>query len=388
MTADDGSFDFSHLKPGTYQLRCQTPGDRTWFDAGRPFRVEHGAPEADARKIKSLEWPIAPFKKGRWTRFGVLDGLPTDRIGRIIFAPDNVMWLASANGLSRFDGREFFSPSREDGFPFSTGGDALALHQDANGVRAMWSPWMNAGSGALALHQDTNGVLWIGANGLWRYNPADGKPPARFNEPGLPTDEIQEITSTTDGAIWWRTQEALVRYRGERGTVFTNLWRKEESKGPFAYLLHFPRRLAVAGDRLWLTGPGVGLIRFEGTNQIRFGRQQGLVSEDTGTVTTAPDGAVWLAVGKKDINGVARFNGTHFSYLTQREGLPAGWVTCIHVTPDDQVWLATAAQQQQIVARFDGRSFTQFGNSGNLTDHQNSYAGSHCWDIQRSFQAI
>src|SRR5205823_4405238 len=67
VTADDGSFDFSHLKPGNYQLRCQTPGDRTWFEAGRPFRVEHSSPEADARK--SLEWSIAPFKKGRWTQF-------------------------------------------------------------------------------------------------------------------------------------------------------------------------------------------------------------------------------------------------------------------------------------------------------------------------------
>ncbi len=59
----------------------------------------------------------------------------------------------------------------------------------------------------------------------------------------------------------------------------------------------FLTRLAVAGNRLWLTGPGAGLVRFEGTNQVRWTRPQGLPSDDTGTVAAAPDGGVWFAVG-------------------------------------------------------------------------------------------
>ena len=69
LTADDGSFDFSSVRPGAYQLRCQTPGGRNWFEAGQPFRVERDMVEADAHKLKSLEWAIAPFKKGRWTKY-------------------------------------------------------------------------------------------------------------------------------------------------------------------------------------------------------------------------------------------------------------------------------------------------------------------------------
>jgi ligand-binding sensor domain-containing protein len=111
-----------------------------------------------------------------------------------------MLWVKTAIGLSRFDGREFFNPTRENGLPVAWGGQ-LAVHRDSN-----------------------NGMLWIGAEGLWRFNPADGKRPALFNPPGLPTDGIMEITGTADGAVWWRTREALVRYHGERGTVFTNLW--------------------------------------------------------------------------------------------------------------------------------------------------------------------
>ncbi|MSU62494.1 MAG: response regulator [Pedosphaera sp.] len=350
LTDEQGNFRFPNVKPGVYQVRAQIPGGRSWLDAGRILYAQPDLADTERRRLASLEFQIAPFKKGRWTKFSALDGLPIDRTGQIIFRTNDMMWLKTSIGLSRFDGREFFNPTSENGSPFPM-------------------------DGGIALHQDTNGVLWIAANGLWRYDPADGKPPALFVAPGLPTDGVQEITSTADGAIWWRTREALVRYDGQRGTVFTNLWR--EGLNETSFLANFPRRLAVTGDRLWLTGPGAGLIRFDGTNSIRFTRQHGLLSEDTGTVTTAPDGTVWLVAGT---NGVARFDGTNFSYFTQREGLPTGWVTCIHVAPDDQVWLATAPQT--IVARFDGRSFTYFGNSDDLTGHQNSYRGSYCFDIQ------
>ncbi len=81
LTAGDGSFDFANLKPGVYQLRCQTPGGRTWFEDGRPFRVEQGMTAAEMTRLKSLEWAIEPFRKGRWTKFSVLDGLPVNETG-------------------------------------------------------------------------------------------------------------------------------------------------------------------------------------------------------------------------------------------------------------------------------------------------------------------
>ncbi|MHB8520022.1 MAG: LamG-like jellyroll fold domain-containing protein [Limisphaerales bacterium] len=351
ITDDQGNFKFPNVRPGRYQVRAQIPGGRAWFDNGRILYAESELPAAEWMRLGALDFRVAPFKKGRWTKFSVVDGLPADRTGRVMFTPDNMLWLVTINGLSRFDGREFFNPTDENGLPLPMGG-------------------------ALASHQDTNGALWIGAKDLWRYNPANPKQSGPFNALDSPTDGIRETTGTTDGAIWWRTREVLVRFHGGHGTVFTNLWRKEEFKGPNDYLRLFPQQLAAAGDRLWLTGPGVGLVRFDGTNQVRFGRQQGLLSEDTGTVTTAPDGTVWLAVGT---NSVARFDGTNFSYLTPREGLPAGWITCIHVVPDGQVWFGIAPGT---MARFDGRSFTLFGNSDDLTGQQNSYAGSYCWDIQ------
>jgi signal transduction histidine kinase/CheY-like chemotaxis protein/ligand-binding sensor domain-containing protein/protocatechuate 3,4-dioxygenase beta subunit len=347
ITAEDGSFDFANLKPGLYQLRCQTPGGRKWLDAGRPFRVEHGMAEADARKLKSLAWSIAPFKKGRWTKYSVLDGLPVNKTGRLIFTPDSMLWLDTSSGLSRFDGREFFNLTRENRL-LATGGP-------------------------MSVHRDSSGIFWLGTTeGLCRYDAASDAPPALVPTPSLPTDGILEITSTADGALWWRTLNELVRYDGDEGVVFTNLWRKES----FSAGSHYPRHLAVSGNHLWVTGPGAGLIRFEGTNMVRFTRGHGLRSEDSGTVAVAPDGAVWLAVGRRNL---ARFDGTNFSYLTPRDGLPEDSLAGLFIAENGAVWMGTAAR---VLARFDGHGFTYFGRADGAGGSAGTFAGGRCWDIQ------
>ena len=349
LTGDDGSFDFTNFKPGTYQLRCQTPGGRTWFEDGRPFRMERDMGLADAQKLKSLAWSITPFKKGRWTKFGVLDGLKNNATGRNMFAPDGTLWNFASGGLTHFDGREFMVLSSE------------------NGMSAMpISP--------LGACLDDSGMFWMGtSDGLWRYRPSDGASPAHFSSTGLPTEDlIFEIERTSDGAIWWRTRDALVRYQGGQGTVFSNLWRAD----PLVGRLIFPYRTAVIGSHLWLTGPGAGLMRFDGTNQVRWTRLQGLPSDDTGAVAVSPDGDIWFAVGS---GGVVRFDGTNFFRLAQIDGLPSGTITCISVMPDGRVWFGT---DQGVAARYDGRSFTYFDMSGDATGRRRNEANREIWDVR------
>jgi signal transduction histidine kinase/ligand-binding sensor domain-containing protein/DNA-binding response OmpR family regulator/protocatechuate 3,4-dioxygenase beta subunit len=358
LTSEDGSFEFANLKPGHYQLRCQTPGGRAWFEDGRPFLVERALPEAESHTFKSIQWAIAPFKKGRWTKYSTLDGMPINAMGKFFFAPDGTQWNSTARGLVRFNGREFIILGSDEGLP-------------------------TAMNGPCSFYRSEHGDMWLGdAEGLWRYNPADAKRSWKFTEPGLPTDDIREIAGTPEGAVWWRINhpQAVVRYDGRQGIVFTNLFRNE----PFLGNRVYPQRMAAAGgDRLWLTGPGTGLVRFDGTNQVRFGRDQGLVSQDTGPVAVAPDGAVWLAVGT---NRIARFDGTNFAYLTGQDGLPAGVVTAIHPAPDGRLWLGISPETdpQGIVARFDGRSFSVFGSRDEASGRLNSFAGSGtgCWDIK------
>lgn len=368
LTETDGSFRFANVKPGDYQLRCQTPGGRTWFEVGRPLIVEQEMSAAEARKLESLEWQIAPFRKGRWRKYTSLDGLPVNYDGRMIFNTDGTVWLHTAMGLSHFDGRQFVNLTPEDGLP--------------------------SVSGPLSLYRDSHGTFWLGTDeGLFSYNPAENERPRKFLEPGVPTDRIVEITGTPDGALWWRTRQSqvLVRYESGDATVFTNLWREVPDLSPQSssgkkvpYVADFPQRMAVANGHLWVTGPGAGLIRFDGTNQVRFGLQQGLVSEDTGPVTAAPDGAVWLGVANEQI---ARFDGIRFTSLTHRNGLPNGHLTTLSAMPEGELWLgfsrAGEVSSGAFVARYDGTSFTIFGGQQVFTDSQDDYSGGICFEIQR-----
>ena len=338
-TAADGSFDFANIEPGVYLLRCQTPGGRTWFDNGRPFRIEPDLPEADAHRLTSLAWSVAPFKKGRWKQWTTLDGLPHGYVGQIFFTPDHRAWLNHPTGLSRFDGREFVSLGHEEGLP--------GLVSSA------------------AMHLDRNGTFWLGTpEGIWRYSPTEGRPPARFNPPGLSAKEAPVLARTGDGALWFRTSEALTRYDGKQSVTFTN-WIKY---GPIAA---DPRK----DDRLWATGPGAGLMRFDGTNLVRFTREHGLRSDDTGPLSVEADGQVWLAEGT---NGLARFDGTNFNHFTPRDGLPPGVITALHVVPDGSLWIGVQTRPWPfggVLVHFDGVTFTQF-------TAEDGYTARACWDIQ------
>jgi signal transduction histidine kinase/CheY-like chemotaxis protein len=353
LTDAQGQFEFPNVKPGAYQLRAQIPGGRAWYEAGRILHANPEATETARARLATLNFQLAPFNKGRWKSFSVLDGLKNNAVGRNMFTPDGALWnVTYSGGLFRFDGREFFYPSKDD----------LA----------------GLVNGPLGVCLDGSGMFWLGtSDGLWQYRPSDGAVPVRFSPPGLPAGgDILEITSTSDGAVWWRTLDALVRYHDRQGTVFNNLWRPDVAENRAVAL---PQRLAVSGEGLWMTGPGAGLVRFDGTNQVRWTRQQGLPADDTGTVTVAPDGTVWVAVGA---DGVVRFDGTNFFRLTQRDGLPPGVITSIRVVPDGRVWFGTA---QGTVARFDGRSFTYFDASSELTLRQSGGFGSQCWDIQQGW---
>jgi ligand-binding sensor domain-containing protein len=229
-------------------VRAHISGGRAWLDAESSMsgRIR---PRPNAR-LANLDFYLAPFKKAAG-QYGVLDGLPANLNGRIISTLDGTIWLNTISGLSRFDGREFFNLTRENGLPSSTG--------------------------PLSTYLDVKGVFWHGTiEGLWRYDPADGRPPAPFAVPTNPNDRIVEVTGTADGAIWWRTVEGeLVRLQDGRQTRFTNIFRPEKVLPVGA--TYNPSRMAVAGNHLWLTGPGVGRPAWRAQPR-RFGVQHGLLS--------------------------------------------------------------------------------------------------------------
>ncbi|MSU34160.1 MAG: hypothetical protein EXS36_03430 [Pedosphaera sp.] len=330
LTDDQGHFNFPNVKSGKYQVCAQIPGGRAWLDTGRILYANPEASDDERTQLANLDFRLAPFTQRHWKRFGVPDGLPSAEVIRVMFAQDGAAWFTTAGGIARFDGFEFSNLSRTEGLPVVA---------------------------ALGIAQTRDGDLWFacGLGGLARYLPADSAGPARavaVSEPSL-NNFVKELRSTPDGALWERRRGDVVRYDGKLETVFTNAYPDDE------YLNH--AHLAVGPDgRVWLSGRGSGLVRFDRTNMTRLTPKDGLLSLDTGGLSVAPDGAVWFGDGP---GALTRYDRTNLTHFTTRDGVPSRRIVAVHATPRGRVWLTTANGPP---CRYDGRSFVHFTEQGRV----------------------
>jgi signal transduction histidine kinase/DNA-binding response OmpR family regulator/ligand-binding sensor domain-containing protein/protocatechuate 3,4-dioxygenase beta subunit len=139
-TTDKGVFRFGELPPSHYRLRAHVPGGFAPRDDDAEIVVEKDRP------VANLDFHLAPFKKGQWKHFTHADGLAEDGAYCLFEAADGAMWFGTSDGVSRFDGRDFFNLTRDDGLP---------------------GKWVTAIAG------HTNGVMWFGTDeGLCRYDPS------------------------------------------------------------------------------------------------------------------------------------------------------------------------------------------------------------------------
>jgi hypothetical protein len=115
LTDEVGQFDFTQVQPGVYQLRAQVEGGTEWYEAGQLLHARRDLPVAEDRLLRSIEFRLAPPKKGHWTTWNSVNGLPSNEIRKFWVDPEGVLWIATTGGVSRFDGEEFVNLTTEDG---------------------------------------------------------------------------------------------------------------------------------------------------------------------------------------------------------------------------------------------------------------------------------
>jgi hypothetical protein len=104
-----GRFSFANLKPGQYQVRCQTP-------AGYVYPVEGETHQITTGERLQVHFHISPFKKGTWKHYDTLDGLADNDVTAIYRTSDGVMWFGTdGGGVSVYDGERFNTFTTQDG---------------------------------------------------------------------------------------------------------------------------------------------------------------------------------------------------------------------------------------------------------------------------------
>lgn len=126
----------------------------------------------------NLDEPGQHYLIDKWEK---TDGIPSNMVKAIAQTPDGYLWIATLNGLVRFDGIKFSNVP----LPGKEKDDTLNLI-DAN-----------------ALHLDNNETLWIGhTKGLLSYDCKTGKFSTYTEANGLTKDAIRIIKSDKKGNLW------------------------------------------------------------------------------------------------------------------------------------------------------------------------------------------
>jgi ligand-binding sensor domain-containing protein/CheY-like chemotaxis protein/nitrogen-specific signal transduction histidine kinase len=214
----------------------------------------------------------------RFRMIGVGDGLPSSSINVIARDDAGYIWLATPDGLARYDGIGIriwrHDPGNRDGLP---GNNVQALHVDAQD--RVWVATEGGGLSMLdaqrrhfrhyrmATHprigsDDTwaiashDGALWFGTYGgglhrlardghITRFMPIDNDPHS------LPADTVMTLVFDAHGALWIGTTAGVACWDG-RG--FERIALPAKTPAPVVF------SLTVDGDALW-AGTSAGVFR-------------------------------------------------------------------------------------------------------------------------------
>src|SRR5712671_2525582 len=245
------------------------------------------------------------------------NGLPQNTIHSITQGKDGYIWIATEEGLARFDGIKFTVFDRQN-----------TPQLPSNNIRV--------------LLEDGRGDLWIGtADGLAQMR--DGKFTTFTIQQGLPGNVIDSLYEDHNEGLWIATSAGLVRFNNG---IFTLPAPQPD----------FPKDgiQALFEDHegaLWIGSPA-GLVRTKDGAVTRFTKQDGLPNDSVISITEDHDGRLWVGT----LDGLSCLEGKSFTNYTTREGLANNRITSLTADREGSVWIATAGG----LNRFANKSFSGF----------------------------
>jgi signal transduction histidine kinase/ligand-binding sensor domain-containing protein/DNA-binding response OmpR family regulator len=276
---------FSYLKD-RYPLRAGadtptlTASGQIWFGGGGAWRYDPAAEQAGRAALVHLS---------------TTNGLVFDNVFAPLITPD-ALWLATADGVSRFDGTNFVNFTEDDGL---------------------------VGNNVITLLRAADGVMWFGTTrGLCSY---DETTFAHFTTAdGLAWNDVLTCCAAPNGTVWLGSGT----WGGGRGGLSRYDGTELVSFGPtngFLGQMVFSVRLGQDGRVWWAcpsegTNVGTGIWCYDGTKFTTWQVADGLPGSYVNDVRPVADGTVWAAIGQGFVSRLNPNARTATStFLTNRE---------------------------------------------------------------------
>ncbi len=319
-----------------------------------------GSPAALADGDTGGQHPI------RFDRLTLEDGLSQSTVLDVLQDSKGMLWIATENGLNRYDGYEFQTFYRERGNPHALSSDfVFDVEEDGEGRL-----WIATNGGGLVSHDrasshfrayrhdpakesgiasnvvrklliDGRGAIWLGTRGagLQRFDPASGE----FESIGLGdgVDGAQDIFALhldSQGRLWAGGDQGLTRIDTESGEAVT------------LSLEHGVRAVTEdAHGRIWAGSDGGGLSRLdadEGTFEHFLsveGDDSTIASNHVSVLFTDTAGRLWAGTtgGLSQVDPVTGAATRHVHVASDRTSLSGNDVTTIYEDRGGLLWFGT-----------------------------------------------
>lgn len=234
---------------------------------------------------------VSQYVRRAWT---VEQGLPHGTVRGFAQTADGYLWLATYEGLVRFNGEKFRTLDKSS------------------------SPAVLSNS-IVTLCRTPDDTLWLGTlAGLMRYR--DGRFETIPMEGGA--DIVDALAVSHDGAVWVGTAHGrLIRIAAGRQQLVALPMSKQITS------------LATSGDTLWI-GTSGGLARYRDGKVDLWTTANGLSSDTIAALAPDAGGAILVGTG----SGLDRIDGATVSHVG---GLPTDQVTALLRDRDGALWAGT-----------------------------------------------
>lgn len=300
---------------------------------------------AEAQQARGTLDPSRRVTQYPIANWALEDGLPQLSIDAISQDHNGFLWLATQEGLVRFDGIEFVVYDRSNSIiPKNTISD---IAHDPDGTL-----WVGTEEGGLirfsgdrqsVLSEEhglaenyvtsvtvaPDGSVWVGtiSGGASVYK--DGKFSNYTTEDGLASNEVNTIYVDGSSNIWVGTHNGLSLFDGESFTPATFDDQLPDDNIQAIY--------EDASEMLWI-GTAAGLARVIDSSVITYSKADGLPDDFVSAILQDGAGSMWFGTA---LGGLTRFNGTRFETLNEKNGLAHNEVNSLYIDRENNLWVGT-----------------------------------------------
>jgi ligand-binding sensor domain-containing protein/signal transduction histidine kinase len=271
------------------------------------------------------------------------NGLPQNTVHAIVQTADGYIWVATEEGLARFDGISF-TVFEKDNTPQLRSSDIRALMQDSKG--ALWIGTTDGlvqlfagkfsafttqeglpGNNIQSLSLDHNGNLWVATtSGLAQYR--DGTFANFVTQPALPTSSVQTVFEDREGTLWIGTPYGLSRFKDGK---LVNYVVPEGAANNSVVSINEDK-----DGRLWF-GTLDGLTCLEQGRSRTYKTQDGLPSNRIISLLPDREGSLWIGTA----NGLVRLAGDKFTSFKPGSGLSSNIILSMLEDREGSLWVGT-----------------------------------------------